>query len=950
MNFDLASARHIMSLDLSMVYGKTGKGAMAMSSKSKSLPSNLMRILSLVDGKSSVEELLAANPKLSDFTLDQALSQLANDGYIKVLRSGPSTVFALGSKGPSTILVAEADVEEFFAAQQKMEAISIAKANADAQQSDEFKAREIAADRARNDAVELLLREGEEKARAEAEAKARKEAAARAKAEAEERARREVEEKARAAAELRARIEAEHKAREETAAKAKAEAGEKARARVEAEAKAKALLEEKRKAEEEVQAREIAEAIAKKEAARKAREGAEAKEKAEAEARKEAERKVREEAETLAKAQAEERKRIEAEEKARVKAEEEARKEAERKVREEAETLARTQAEERKQIEAEERARAKAEEEARKEAERKAREEAKALAKAEAEERKRLEAEEKARIKAEEKARKEAERKAREEAEALAKAEAEERKRLAAEEKARVEAEARSRAEEESQARMEAERKAREEAETKARTEAEERAQREAEKRAAAEAEARANAKAEAKARQEAKKEERERAEIEAKARSLAEARAQENATTLQAKVKIRKPRKPFKLGRTAQISLALLVLIPLVLLHVVSLNIFAPSIAKLAADRIHEPVMINSVRASLWPSPHLRLEGVTIGNLQDVKIATVRAMPALTHLFDETKILKAIEVESLAINQDALPRVLGWLGSGGGVEKIQVEKIFLKNAKLDLRGMQLPLLNMDIDLASGSTFKHALISSADNAISIDVLPKGETFDIKISAKNWQPPLALKPTFDELNAKATATREGMAINDIEGRLYGGTIKGTATVKWDNRWNVAGDFNLSRVDLEGATPALSDNLALRGRLDAKATYAMEADNLARLFDTPRIKASFISLDGAIGNIDLSSGTIGRKPEEVKGGQTKFARLTGNMALAGNRYKFRQMKLESEVLKANGEMDILSNKELTGKINVEMSLKSAVYRSHLFLAGNLRQPLMRRANMP
>lgn len=921
-----------MNFDLSAVYGKTGKGAMAVTSKSKNLPSDLMRILSLVDGRSSIEELLAANTKLSDFVLDQALTQLAGDGYVKVLRSGPSTVFALGSRGPSTILVAETDVEEFFAAQQKMEALSTAKASAETQRADEFKTREIASDRARNEAVELLLREGEEKARAEAEAKTRKEAAARAKFEAEERARREIEEKARAAAELRARIEAEHKAREEAEAKEKADAEARKeaerKAREEAEALAKAQAEERKRIEAEEKARV----------------------KAEEEARKEAERKVREEAETLARTQADERKRIEAEEKARVKAEEEARKETERKAREEAEAKARAEAEERKRIEAEERARAKAEEEARKEAERKAREEAKALAKAEAEERKRLEAEEKARIKAEEKARKEAERKAREEAEALAKAEAEERKRLAAEEKARVEAEARAKAEEESQARMEAERKAREEAETKARTEAEERAQREAEKRAAAEAEARANAKAEAKARQEAKKEERERAEIEAKARSLAEARAQENATTLQAKFKIRKPRKPFKLGRTAQISLALLVLIPLALLHVVSLNIFAPSIAKLAADRIHEPVMINSVRASLWPSPHLRLEGVTIGNLQDVKIATVRAMPALTQLFDETKILKAIEVESLAINQDALPRVLGWLGSGGGVEKIQVEKIHLKNAKLDLRGMQLPLLNMDIDLASGSTFKHALISSADNAINIDVLPKGETFDIKIAAKNWQPPLALKPTFDELNAKATATREGMAISDIEGRLYGGTIKGAATVKWDNRWNVAGDFNISRVDMEGATPALSDNLTLRGRLDAKATYAMEADNLARLFDTPRIKASFISLDGAIGNIDLSSGTIGRKPEEVKGGQTKFARLTGNMALAGNRYKFRQMKLESEVLKANGEMDILSNKELTGKINVEMSLKSAVYRSHLFLAGNLRQPLMRRANMP
>ncbi len=893
---------------------------MAITSKSKTLSSDLLRTLALVDGKSSVEEILASNNKLSEHTLREALTQLTSNGYIKALRSGANTIFVLGSKGPSTILVAETDVEEFFAAQQKVRDQAHAQAKKNTQKTDDVKAREMAAARAKAESEQQALREVEVNAAAERRAKA----------------------------DAQARIEAENRAREKAAAEARMEA--------------------KREAHEEEQAREIAEAIARKESLRKAREEAEALAKSEAEkrarleveekarakaeekARREAAQKAREAAEALARAEVEERKRLEAEEKARAKTEEKARKEAERKACEAAEALARAQVEERKRLETEEKVRAKAEEKARKEAERKAREAAEALARAEAEKRKRLEAEDKARAKAEENARQEAERKAREEAEALIMAEAEKDRRLKAEEKARVEAEARFKAQEEARLRMEAEQKVHEEEASLAKAEADERTRRIAGERAKAEAEARAKAGAEEKAQKEAETEEQERAEIGARVRALAESRATENAATLHTPLNTGKARKPIKAGRTALISLLLLVLVPLVLLHVVSLNVLAPSIARLATDRIHEPVTINAVHASLWPSPHFRLDGVTIGNSQDVKIASVRVMPVLTRLFDEIKVLKSIEIESLAIDQDALLRMPGWIASAGGTEKIQVSQINLRNTKLELRGAQLPPIDADVILTSDSKLKQARISSADNSIEILVTPMGETFAVKIAAKNWQPPLGPGLKFDELNTSAIATEEGMTISGIEGALYGGIIRGTATIKWRERWYAKGNFTVAGVDLADATPAFSSNISLNGKLDAKATYALEANSLDRLFDTPHIKASFNCTYGAIGNIDLSAATIGRKPEEIKGGQTKFTKLTGNMALADNRYQFRQINLESDKLKANGETDIASSQDLTGRVNVEINLKSATFRSHLSLSGDLRQPLMRRAGKP
>ena len=239
---------------------------------------------------------------------------------------------------------------------------------------------------------------------------------------------------------------------------------------------------------------------------------------------------------------------------------------------------------------------------------------------------------------------------------------------MEAEEKARAEEAARIKAEADARAREEAERKAREEAEARAIAEAEKRARREAEEkiRAQEEAQAKARAEAERKAREEAEQEQRERAEIEARARALADARAEEAEKARQkALAKPKKYKHPVKLGKAALISLAALILLPIVLLQVMSLNIFIPPIEKLASDRMGEPVSIHSMRASLWPAPHLRLEGVTIGKLRDIKIPTVRVMPELAAFFGETKTIKAIEVESLTIDQDALHQgdSLGWAG-----------------------------------------------------------------------------------------------------------------------------------------------------------------------------------------------------------------------------------------------------------------------------------------------
>jgi hypothetical protein len=518
-------------MDNKTVFTKTAKGITQVNQRSASLSRDLMKILKLIDGKSSLGDILQ-RAEMDKPSLEKAVNTLIKDGFARVFetRKEPDPFgeddfdFTAPGKLPGqtqrVVAAAANDISELVRQQEKAEVDR--KAREQAQVS--------AREKAKQQAEARITAEAEAKARAEAEQKAM-EQARRAK-EASERARaeldakmREEEARKRAVAEQQAKLAAEQKAREEEESRRIAEL--RAKAQAEANARAKAELEAKLREEEE-RKRALAEEQARAAAAEKVREEAlsqdlaEARAKAEAEARALGEARARAEAEAAALAKA----RAEAEAAARRQAQESVASERELKARlkEEIEARIRSEMEQLLRTEIEEKARASMQAQIM--------EEAKLAAKAELEERlneerenlrkaemdMRVQAEKAARERADQEAklRAEAEARAASETAAREKAEEETRRLRRMEARAREEAEiaARERAEADAraareraevQARLDAERKAKVEAEARAMVEAEERDRRERELASKVDAERRGREEAEKRARIEAK-------------------------------------------------------------------------------------------------------------------------------------------------------------------------------------------------------------------------------------------------------------------------------------------------------------------------------------------------------------------------------------------------------------------------------------------------------------
>ena len=994
-------------MDWTTVYAKTAKGVMELTGKSKRLSRDFMRVLQLVDGKVSAAEMLTLSGKISEIKLNQALDSLHAEGYVKILMSGRHSQFAEDLGFPATIGVSEVNTQAFLDAQAALgdatqevanklawnqeltnlkqeldqelqrEADKIARSAAQtrlkeeadkqasavaakikAEEAEKFKKAQLAAElkvqediKAKIILTEKLREEAANKARADADALAKREAASRAKAEEIEKLRVEAESLARAATETQERLAAQAKkeAEEKRMAEALVEAAETAR---------KLEVEARLKVEAEMNAREaaIAQAEAEQQAYEALQEIENEKKRSEERLRKRLEARAKEEADAKARAEAAERARLEEIERAKAEevaliiaeAESKRRAEAEARAQEKAAAQAKADAVAREKAEAQAKAEAAAREkvEAQAKAEAEAQAKIAAQARAEAEKVAQAAAQEQARLDVERKLREAAEMQAHVAAEALAREAAEKEAQAEAAALARQQAEERARLEETARIKVEAQAKIKEAEEVvaRAKAEAEALARLEAEQKSRELTAARARAEAQAKAEAEAEEEERRQAEI--RAIALAEIKARENERHAKL-IKPFKPKsKPVKWVKPLMYSLLGLLVIAVALLHVITLNMYLPDVEKMASDQLHEPVSIHTLRGSLWPAPHLQMEGVAIGSAQDVKIDIVQVTPDLVSLFGATKKIR-VEGESVTLAQDALPGISGWLGNMQP-GALQVSKVVLNRINLAVKDMQLPAFDAVINLAEQGKLKHAVVQSTDKKMTATITAQDEDLQIDITGKNWLLPVGPELMFDEVRGKAVATRHALRFSEFEGRFYGGHVKGAMTLDWLAQWNLTGKLDVSGVELKDSAALFSKNISLDGLLDAKVAYVLQSSTPGQLFNMPRIQATFNIVNGRLGNLDLVRAIQSTTASEINGGQTRFDKLSGVLSLAANRYQLKQMVMAAGLLNASGYADVSQDDLISGRISAELGARAVINRAKINISGRVSQPVLHKGN--
>jgi hypothetical protein len=339
-------------------------------------------------------------------------------------------------------------------------------------------------------------------------------------------------------------------------------------------------------------------------------------------------------------------------------------------------------------------------------------------------------------------------------------------------------------------------------------------------------------------------------------------------------------------------------------------------------------------MRVALWPKPHIVLEDVSIGQLTDISARQVRVYPVFLTLLKDRKELDALEIEGLSIDQEDLLRPGKWLDTAAIQQEFRLSAVSLKDVVVKVPELEVPSFNADIQLGNKGKFVSASLA-ADNVV-VNIAPSNSLITVNIQGQGWQPPFGPALTFDELTAKGTLDGDQLDLNKVEGSLYGGTIQGVISVNWANGWKAKGNFELAKIDLAQATPALSEFATLHGRLYSSVDLDSEANDLQNLLDNASVRARFEAEQGEIGGLDLSRAAAGR---EQVGGVTRYEHVSGNWVRKDQRYQLTQVVLRAGPLDAQGDIGISPEHDLSGKVQTHLDLGSRQMQARFNLGGKL-----------
>ena len=133
-------------------------------------------------------------------------------------------------------------------------------------------------------------------------------------------------------------------------------------------------------------------------------------------------------------------------------------------------------------------------------------------------------------------------------------------------------------------------------------------------------------------------------------------------------------------------------------------------------------------------------------------------------------------------------------------------------------------------------------------------------------------------------------------------------------------------------------------ALSGRLDASGPFKAQAAKPAALADAFNADVAFKVNDGVLHGFDLAGAAKSLLTSGAAGGQTRFDQLSGNLQVAGQALRLRNVKVVSGVLDAKANVDVSAAKRLSGRVEVDLKGTAGLVGVPLALSGTVTEPIL------
>ncbi|BBI98846.1 hypothetical protein FGKAn22_05390 [Ferrigenium kumadai] len=396
-------------------------------------------------------------------------------------------------------------------------------------------------------------------------------------------------------------------------------------------------------------------------------------------------------------------------------------------------------------------------------------------------------------------------------------------------------------------------------------------------------------------------------------------------------------------------ITLAVLLVIAGASPFFITLNAYIPQIEKEASTRLQEPVSIKSIRFAALPLPHVTIDGIAVGTTDDIKLGKVQVTPALFSLLQSTKVIKSIEIDSLALSQKGIDKIAALAKSDTGKlpeqpPQARVESIRLNKALVSFGKANFGPFDARVSLDSKGEAEDASITTQDGKFKAIIKSDNSKYLIDASAKSWTLPVGPALVFDELIIKGVATRHDANLGEVSARLYGGTAIGKMAISWQNGLHLDGNLDIKQVETQKIASMLSPGTHVSGKLSAKPVFSASAASADQLMNVLRLATLFNVQNGALHGVDIQKAATSLNKQGKASGETRFDQLSGHLLMEHGGYRFSQLRIASGALAVDGEVNVSSKKALSGRVNAQVKALGTSTTVPLNVSGTVDAPLL------
>jgi hypothetical protein len=369
----------------------------------------------------------------------------------------------------------------------------------------------------------------------------------------------------------------------------------------------------------------------------------------------------------------------------------------------------------------------------------------------------------------------------------------------------------------------------------------------------------------------------------------------------------------------------------------------FSADIEQTLKRRLGIETHIGHIRFVYAPRPHLLLEQVSFGKNGEGSVGKVLVPATLPNLLRLQNRLSNVSLEDVQLQQDFAVSLPGRLKPAAGEHDIQFASMRLENVNVALHQGAVGPMSGVVELNPDGTFKEVTVNDKDDHAELNIKPLNDKFSLEMTARNWVLPGAYEVRFDQLVMRGVADHNGVAIDYINGLVFGAAAVGQAQLSWQDGWKLDGTLETKGMQAEPLISLFSETTRATGRMAANARFHYEGDGYASLFKQPHIGLQFTLSDGELHNFDLVAPLKSQSPSTLRrGGQTRFDTLSGTAVFDRASLTLNKLLLNGGKFSASGAMAMGPDLRLSGHLNARLSAGALVVSAPLVVEGQLDSP--------